>query len=162
MSSGELERGELENRQNAKIATIAICYLSKREYSRRELHSKLLAKKFTIEDINTVLDNLAEKGYQSDERFAEMFLTSRANRGSGPFKIKIELSQRGIAETVIEQLFDNSDIDWLEQARRVRQKHFGVQSPTDIKSLSKQVRYLRNKGFYQQQIDSVLSTSTVI
>ena len=157
-----MSSGELEGRQNAEITTIAVRYLSNREYSRRELRSKLLVKQFTLKDINTALDSLAEKGYQSDERFAEMFLTSRVSRGNGPFKIKIELSQRGIAETVIEQLFDNSAIDWLEQARKLRQKKFGMQLPKDIKSLSKQVRYLRNKGFCQQHVDAALSASTVI
>jgi regulatory protein len=153
---------ELETRQNTEIATIAVRYLSRREYSRLELYSRLLAKKFTIKDINTTLDNLGAKGYQSDERFAEMFLASRANRGNGPFKIRMELSQKGVAETVIKQLFDNSGIDWFEQARQARHKHFGAQSPTDIKSLSKQVRYLRCKGFYQQHIDFALSVSAVI
>ena len=148
---------QLESKRSAEITAVAIRYLSNRDYSRWELRSKLLVKSFAPEDVDIVLDNLEEKGYQSDERFAETFLRSRVSRGDGPFKIKMQLNQKGVAETLIEQLFNDSDINWLEQAHRVRRKHFGDQLPTDNKSLSKQMRYLRNKGFHQQHIDAVLN-----
>ena len=71
----------------------------------------------------------------------------------------MQLNQKGVAETLIEQLFNDSDINWLEQAHRIRRKHFGDQLPTDNKSLSKQMRYLRNKGFYQDHIDAVVHSA---
>ena len=141
------------------VTTIAIRYLSRRDYSRRELHDRLRTKGFASELIEAALNDLEEKGYQSDERFAETFLRSRISRGDGPFKIKMQLNQKGVAETLIEQLFNDSDINWLEQAHRIRRKHFGDQSPTDNKSLSKQMRYLRNKGFYQDHIDAVVHSA---
>ena len=139
--------------------TIAIRYLSRREYSRRELSGKLLARTFAIEDIETVLDNLEQQGYLNDERFAEMFLRSQISRGNGPFKIKMALSQKGVDNALISQLFDGANIDWLHNADKVRRKHFGEQLPTDHNSLSKQIRYLRNKGFYQEHIDAVLNAN---
>ena len=153
---------QLESKRSAEITAVAIRYLSNRDYSRWELRSKLLVKSFAPEDVDIVLDNLEEKGYQSDERFVEMFLRSRISRGDGPFKIKMELGQKGVAKAVITQLFDSIDIDWLAQAHKVRQKHFGDQLPADSKGLSKQMRYLRNKGFYQDHIDTVLSVDNDI
>ena len=139
------------------ITTIAIRYLSRRDYSRRELRDRLQAKGLPSELVEAALNDLEEKGYQSDERFAETFLRSRISRGDGPFKIKMQLNQKGIAETLIEQLFNDSDINWLEQAHRVRRKHFGEQLPRGAKEPSKQMRYLRNKGFYQEHINAVLT-----
>ena len=140
-----------------EVITIAIRYLSRRDYSRRELYDRLQTKGFASAVIEAALNDLEEKGYQSDERFAETFLRSRINSGDGPFKIKMQLGQKGVAKAVITQLFDNIDIDWRAQAHKVRQKHFGDQLPADNTNLSKQMRYLRNKGFYQDHIDAVMN-----
>ena len=145
-----------------EVITIAIRYLSRRDYSRRELYDRLQTKGFASAVIEAALNDLEEKGYQSDERFAETFLRSRVNSGDGPFKIKMQLGQKGVGKAVITQLFDSIDIDWLAQAHKVRQKHFGDQLPADSKGLSKQMRYLRNKGFYQDHIDAVLSVDNDI
>ncbi len=145
-----------------EVITIAIRYLSRRDYSRRELYDRLQTKGFASAVIEAALNDLEEKGYQSDERFAETLLRSRVNKGDGPFKIRMQLGQKGVGKAVITQLFDSIDIDWLAQAHKVRQKHFGDQLPADSKSLSKQMRYLRNKGFYQDHIDAVLSVDNDI
>ena len=145
-----------------EVITIAIRYLSRRDYSRRELYDRLQTKGFASAVIEAALNDLEEKGYQSDERFAETFLRSRVNRGDGPFKIRMQLGQKGVGKAVITQLFDSIDIDWLAQAHKVRQKHFGDQLPADSTNLSKQMRYLRNKGFYQDHIDAVLSVDNDI
>lgn len=145
-----------------EVITIAIRYLSRRDYSRRELYDRLQTKGFASAVIEAALNDLEEKGYQSDERFAETFLRSRVNKGDGPFKIRMQLGQKGVGKAVITQLFDSIDIDWLAQAHKVRQKHFGDQLPADSTNLSKQMRYLRNKGFYQDHIDAVLSVDNDI
>ena len=160
MSDRQLESELLGNKRYTEINTFAIRYLSRRDYSRRELHHKLLAQSFPPEGIEAVLNDLAEKDYQSDQRFAEMFLRSRVSRGDGPFKIKLALTQKGIAETLIQQLLEESDINWFAEAHKARQKHFGTQLPNDTKSLSKQMRYLRNKGFYQEHIDAAIRADT--
>ena len=145
-----------ESGQCAQIVTAAIRYLSRREYSRRELSGKLLARTFAVADIETVLDNLEEQGYLSDERFAEMFLRSQISRGSGPFKIRMALNQKGVDSALISKLLDGANVNWTQNADKIRRKHFGEPLPTDNNSLSKQIRYLRNKGFYQEHIDAVL------
>ena len=106
MSSRQLEDEPVRDKRYAEINTLAIRYLSRRDYSRRELHHKLLAQSFPPKVIEAVLDDLAEKGYQSDKRFVEMFLKSRVSRGDGPFKIKLALTQKGIAETLIHRILE--------------------------------------------------------
>lgn len=139
-----------------KIANNALKYLSRRDYSCLELYQKLIAKGFDIEDIQSVLENLQKRGYQSDERFTEMFIRSRMASGDGPFKIKIALRGKGICDSLALTVMDKLNVDWFEQAKKIKTKRFGDQVVTEPKELAKQIRYLKGKGFYQDHINAVI------
>ncbi|SVA61312.1 uncharacterized protein METZ01_LOCUS114166, partial [marine metagenome] len=51
--------------------------LARREHSRVELRSKLSARGFAEELIETLLESLQDERAQSDQRFAESLLSSR-------------------------------------------------------------------------------------
>lgn len=151
------------------LKTTALRYLARREYSRLELFRKLSQKFSSDENIQLVLDQLQEQGYQSDDRFTEMFIRTKVRAGNGPFKIKIELREKGICESTTLSAFDRQSIDWLALAKQVKSKRFGDDKKNtdsfvsgensediDINDLAKQVRYLKNKGFYQEHIDQVV------
>lgn len=138
------------------IKSSALRYLARRDYSRLELYQKLIAKGLQSPLINKVLDELQASEYQSDERFAEIFVRSRLNAGDGPFKIKIALRGKGVCDSVALAVIDKLSIDWYGQAKRVREKRFGQSHPHDITEMGKQIRYLQRKGFYQDHIDSVI------
>ena len=53
---------------------IAMDLLARREHSRRELISKLKVRGFEGEEVEAYLDRLAEKGLQSDHKFAESYI----------------------------------------------------------------------------------------
>ena len=63
----------------------ALDLVSRREHSRHELMQKL-DKRYpnTIPIIEDVLDKLETNKILDDERFAEMYLNSRARKGFGP------------------------------------------------------------------------------
>jgi len=142
------------------IKVSALRYLARREYSRVELYRKLSQKFSAVDAIQAVLDELKEQGYQSDTRFTESFIRAKANAGNGPFKIKIELREKGICESTALAAFDRQSIDWLVLAETVKQKRFGTEltDALPLSELAKQVRYLKNKGFYQEHIDQVINT----
>lgn len=133
----------------------AIGYLARREYSAKELQQRLLQKEFSPALIDKVLERLIDDGYQSDERFTEMYIRSRVNAGDGPFKIKMKLREKGICESLTLAVLDTQTIDWLEQVKKVKEKRFGkiCDSPAE---LAKQIRYLKNKGYYQEDIQAVV------
>ena len=140
------------------IKVSALRYLARREYSRVELYRKLSQKFSAVDAIQAVLDELREQGYQSDTRFTESFIRAKVNAGNGPFKIKIELREKGICESTALAAFDRQSIDWLLLADNVKQKRFGSEliEALPLTELAKQVRYLKNKGFYQEHIDQVI------
>jgi len=73
----------------ALVYNKALDLASRREHSRYELMQKL-NKRFpeTIPIIEDVLDKLVTNKILDDERFAEMYLNSRARKGFGPEEIE--------------------------------------------------------------------------
>ena len=71
----------------------ALDLVSRREHSQYELIQKL-NKRFpeTMPIIEEGVKKLAVNNILNDERFAEMYLNSRARKGFGPKKIEMELN----------------------------------------------------------------------
>lgn len=145
----------------SEVKNCALRYLARRDYSRYELHLRLTQKGFDAELVEQVIESLQADGYQSDERFAEAYIRSRVSAGDGPFKIKISLRQKGVCDSLALAVIDRMDIDWLEQAQHLAQKRFGRIQTADTAELAKQVRYLKNKGYYQDDINQALLDSSV-
>nr|BAK82141.1 regulatory protein for RecA [Calyptogena fausta symbiont] len=125
--------------------------MAQREYSALELTQKLSTKGYAIEEIESVLVQLAQNNYQSDERFSKAFVLMRTNQGKGDVLISQQLKQKGIED------FDLSTIDFFELAKRVRLKKYGEQLPKDYKEKAKQQRFLQSRGFDLEQINQVFS-----
>lgn len=143
----------------ARMRFSALDTLGRREHSRRELTNKLSAKfdkPVHSPEIQACLDKLAVDGYQSDERFAEIFVRSRRARGYGPLFIEQELRQRGVAAELIVTVVNRTDVEWLSLAGDLKRKKFGSGIITAMQEKSKVIRFLRYKGFLQGQIDSAL------
>ena len=84
---------------------IAITLLARREHSRLELSNKLRTKPYSENiDLVSLCDHLEASDYLSNERFAEMFVYSRILRGKGEMKIRYELRQRGISDTLADSV----------------------------------------------------------
>jgi regulatory protein len=126
--------------------------LTRREHTCQELRQKLQHKGFSPELAEQVTEDLRQEGLVSDERFAESYLRSRIDKGYGPVRIQYELRQRGASDDIIAATVIEDDPDWLERARRVREKRFGHKLPKDIKDKLKQQRFLQYRGFTQQQL----------
>ncbi len=106
-----------------------------------------------------VLDALERERLLSNDRFSEHFVRQRSERGHGPLKILIELSQRGIDEDTARGYVRPSDPEWLERARRAKIKRFGHGPPADLKERARQSRFLAQRGFTAEQTAKALSAS---
>ncbi len=134
----------------------AMDFLARREYGRTELVSKLARKGFAAETAEAAVERLAAEGLQSDRRFAENFVVSRTNQGKGPVRIRVELAQRGIADTAIAEALEAGEVDWKELARSVRAKKFGRRRPSDFKEKARQMRFLQYRGFEPEQVRAAM------
>lgn len=138
------------------IRQTILYWLARRDYSQQEITRKLLAKKFSPEGIQPVIDQLIQEGLIKDSRFAESYCHSRRNKGFGPLRISLELQARGIPSEAIAEVLEMADNAWFDQARQVWRKRFKGKSAKDYTELAKQMRFLQQRGFTKEQIDSVL------
>ena len=146
--------------QAKKVYQRAVGLLSRREHSYHELQHKLERKLkgegCTSEIVTAVLDRLANEGLQSNERFTESYVRSRAMRGRGQMLIRNELQQRGVSDQLIARYLGSQDFDWVQMAAEARRKRFGDLLPEDITERSRQARFLQQRGFTHEQIRAVL------
>ncbi|MEZ5540108.1 MAG: regulatory protein RecX [Pseudomonadales bacterium] len=142
-----------------KIHGAALGLLGQREHSRRELLTKL-AERFNLPidamPLQQCLDKLAADGYQSDERFAEVFVRSRRARGYGPVFIEQELRRRGVNIELVTDSVRRSDEGWLAAVSDVKRKKFGAGLVTALQEKAKVARFLQYRGFLPMQINQAL------
>lgn len=128
--------------------------LARREHSRAELARKLAAHAESAEQIETLLDQLAARGWLSEARFAE----ARANvlaRKFGSRKIEYDLRRRGVPAEVVERTVDEARAQELENCRAAWQKKFGA-LPRDAAERGRQMRFLAGRGFSAEAVRQVL------
>jgi regulatory protein len=140
----------------------ALQYLARREYSRAELRGKLLPHVQADQDfeqvspvnLDALLDDLAARGWLSDERAATQLVHAKRSR-FGTQRITHELRQKGIAEELISAALPELKESELEAARSVWQRKFGT-LPKDAKEKARQMRFLQSRGFGFDVIFQVL------
>lgn len=132
----------------------AMQLLARREYTRAELIRKLTPHA-SEDEIDTVLDDLARSGLQSDARFAASYVRSQASR-LGAARLRQTLRTKGVAAELIAAELERADLpDELERARAVWQKKFGT-LPADAREWARQARFLQGRGFSAEIIRKLL------
>lgn len=134
----------------------ALAMQARREHSRQEIRQKLLELGGSPDVVEPLLEALIQRRLQSDERFAEVFVRSRAERGYGPRVIEAELRGKGLPAELLEDALMASGYDWLAQAALVRQKRFGRTLPAEMREKARQMRFLQYRGFTGAQVGQAL------
>ncbi len=137
----------------------ALNLLARRDHTAAELTRKLRLKNFELADIEAAVQKLEQDGLLNNTRFVEQFIHQRRAKGYGPNRIHAELIERGIPESLIEEVLNITDNAWLSHARRVWQKRFKSQKPADFKARAQQMRFLQYRGFTREQIESVFKSA---
>jgi len=140
----------------ATVRFAAMNLLAMREHSLKELSTKLTRKFGPHEFIASELARLRDEGLQSDSRFAEAFFNMRKNQGKGQMLIAMELKERGVAGDLISDLLALDQDEWNQMALMAKQKKFGPQIAQDIKTKTKQMRFLSARGFNSVSIQYAL------
>lgn len=156
--------GDRETMSEAEAYAAAVGLLARREHSARELAAKLGQRGVLAEVAAAVLQRLQAERLQSDERFAEGYLRQRSEKGYGPERIRGELRERGVGDSIISASFHNAEqdegVDWFELATRAYAKKFGRRPIEDIKDRAKRQRFMQYRGFSHEQIaEAIESTS---
>ena len=134
----------------------ALRYLAAREHSRAELERKLAPH--AGEDpaeLPRVLDELAARGFISEQRVAESVLHRRAGKLGGA-RVLQELRAKGLDGEVLADAAEQLRATELERARAVWSRKFGM-PPRDAAEKARQMRFLAARGFAGDTVRKVLS-----
>ena len=140
----------------AGLRQAIINLLGRRDYSRKELYDKYKVRVESLADLDSVLDDFAELGWQCDTRFCESYLNSRRYR-YGPIRLKYELGNKGISEDQVEQALEQLDMDWYAQATDILQRKYADLDTQDHKQKGKAYRFLAQRGFNSEHIQQALA-----
>jgi regulatory protein len=127
------------------LAARAVGYLARRDYARAELRAKLLAAGAAHDEVDTVLDELAARGYLSDERYAQALV--REKHGAYSRRALAEtLKGKGVAADVVAATLNDVAQDDTAALEALWRRRFG-RPPADDRERARQVGFLQRRGF---------------
>jgi len=128
----------------------ALGLLARREHSRAELRRKLVPKVEEGDDLESLLDDLVQRGWLSDQRFVEQAVRAKAGR-MGAVRIAHDLRARGVDETLIAAAVAATRAGEAGSLKEVWMRRFG-HAPHDAAEKARQVRFLQARGFALEAI----------
>jgi regulatory protein len=134
----------------------ALGLLTRREHSRLELARKLQQRGLEREEATSVIDRLADAGWQDDTRFAESLVRNRASSGYGPAYIRAELGTHGLGSEAIAEAMDGFEGDWTENARELVRRRHPQALQGDRDAQRKAADFLLRRGFGMEQVRAAI------
>lgn len=132
----------------------ALSLLARREHSRAELAQKLSSHTEDTAELAVLLDDLVQRGFLSDARYAAEFVRAKSRR-FGAAHMSYSLREKGVAESDIQAALASLENDELSRARQVWQSKFDT-PPVSVEERGKQMRFLAGRGFSSEIIRKVL------
>lgn len=142
--------------RRSQIEAVCLRLLARREHSRRELLDKLALRGFQRNEVEVVIDALAEHNWQNDARYAECFVRDRIGKGYGPIRIAYELQQRGIVDVDLDVQAEEYG-GWLSLALGVYQDKYDDAKSLTPNEWAKRSRFMQQRGFTGETIKRVFA-----
>lgn len=139
----------------SRLRSYAFAMLTRKEYSKAELIEKLALYAESRDEVIALVDELSAQHYQSDQRVAEIMLSSQKRKGKGPNQIKMKLKSKKIDTALIAE--ELKETDWADQAYQLKVKKYGFEVSKDPKIKAKQIRFLMYRGFEMDAIIKAIS-----
>lgn len=160
---------ELLNKLNKEtnyydIYNKCIKLISIRLRSEREIDDYLVKNQISYEYKNKIISELKDKGLIDDEKFTKAFIMDKLNfSNNGPSKIKKELLEHNINESIINEELRNIDSSiYLEKIKKIIDKKIKVNKKYSIYMLKQKIMNdLILLGFYRDDINMCLNNITV-
>lgn len=145
----------LHEDQYSRAYNMSLRYLGFRARSRKEMETYLQGKEFTEDVVESITARLQDQGYLNDAEFARTWLRDRNRfRPKGVRALRYELRQKGIADTVIDEVLE--DIDEAEAAWAAAESKLSSWQRLDRDAFRRKLHgYLGRRGFGYDEIRTV-------
>lgn len=140
-------------KEGKSLKARALDLLARREYSRLELKRRLAPHAESEDEIDSLLAELSERQWQSDERYTEAFIHSKS-RSRGRLRLQQELAAKGVDESLVRANLPDRDTE-LANALAVLHKKFAA-PPQDFQEKQKQIRFMLYRGFEMDIVQAAL------
>lgn len=140
-----------------KAMDTAVNFLSYRPRSIQEIRRKLLEKDFSENTAEEVIQRLERMQYVDDRAFARFWIEDRnRNRPRGHQALRFELRQKGIADTIIQELLDDM-VDEMEAAYKAAQSRVRRMQGKPQQVFKQKIgAFLQRRGFAYDAIREAL------
>ncbi|MDE7107535.1 MAG: RecX family transcriptional regulator [Clostridiales bacterium] len=128
----------------------AVGYLSIAPRAKKEIYRYLADKGYDKVIIEQAIDKLVSYHYIDDYLYAQTYIKSKSKK-YGAFRISAELKQKGIAQSVIDELLDDASEDSITDIAR---KYINTHKSADRQKLK---RFLAGRGFSWDSINAVVA-----
>ena len=133
--------------RHAKLNATAITGDAEHDTARDAVHGTARdAADATKDDLESLVDQLATQGWQSDDRYAEALVRRLTGQASKRF-IAEKLAQAGIKKDIAQLAIETIDVDDRDVALALWTRRFG-DVPGDDKARQRQIRFLLSRGFH--------------
>jgi len=150
-----------------KLITYALKIISKKRYTISEIDQRLrkMIVKYELdvgnddEIINRVIDRLKELKYLDDGKYIQDYISDRVTfRPRGRYLIKVELKKKGIPKEILENAFQDTDIDEESMILELLRKRMSKWTNLPVfKQKIKAYQYLSSRGFEKDNIYKALT-----
>ena len=137
--------------------SVAVRLLSRREHSAFEIRDKLHKRDFDEAEIEQAIIELQQGGWLSDERFAEAYIRMRQMKGFGPIRIAMELNERGVKDSIVDDYLQADDEAWQQGLEQQYLKKYKNRLIADYNDKAKRIRFLQYRGFPLDAIYQVVN-----
>jgi regulatory protein len=148
--------------EKLQIKEISFKLLTRRLHAVSELKRKLMFKKYSSENIDFIINELYERNYLDDKKFAEKYCDEKLkNSKSGLAKIKAELFKKGVEKKIIDDVlgkYYNSDLIFENALLIAKNKlNSTLYNKLDAKKKREKLfRFLISKGYSNEIIIKTL------
>lgn len=136
--------------EEKKVERSILQYLSYRPRTRLEVKRYLLNKGYHEDVIEKQINQFSEQGYINDREFAKQWIRERMqNKKKGIYLLKEELKQKGISQSLIDELIStvNPEEEWAACYQLALKRMERIKESDHKKAEYKLKQYLARRGF---------------
>jgi regulatory protein len=131
-----------------EIYNHALKLLAGRDYSVASLRRKLEARFGAVPQ--EVIDQLLEKGFLNDRRYAESYIASRKARSAA--RLRAELDARGVHPSIVEDILSYTHTPSLTDALKATMIAWKLRAPLKPRDAARLFRALARLGYEEDAI----------
>ncbi len=142
----------------AAARSAAVSFLAMKLRTAYEVSQKLSDMGYGEATIEKVIDNLKEINYIDDYNYACKYISEKSKLKPKSVKLlSMELKQKGITDDIINNTFENFELDEGEVALELLRKRFSKYTVLDEKMIQKMKTFLAGRGFSYSQISKAVT-----